>query len=88
MARKKKTRAQRRLIDYQRVSIENQRLILQRDAFEAAGVLSDDIYEDKLSRHLSTVLDSIAQYVGYVRNFLPSDTHRSVHFRRTSPVAT
>ena len=47
MARKKKTG--QRLIGYQRVSTDDQRLTLQRDALEDAGVYADDIYEDKLS---------------------------------------
>lgn len=38
-----------RLIGYQRVSTDDQRLILQRDALEGAGVHPDDIYEDKQS---------------------------------------
>ncbi|MCP4937114.1 MAG: recombinase family protein, partial [bacterium] len=48
MARSKK-KPVLRLIGYQRVSTDDQRLIMQRDALEGAGVHPDDIYEDKQS---------------------------------------
>jgi DNA invertase Pin-like site-specific DNA recombinase len=56
--KKKKTTTKKRvaaakskptLIGYQRVSTDDQKLELQKDALHAAGIHSDHIYEDKLS---------------------------------------
>ncbi len=44
-----KRKSRHRLIGYQRVSTDDQRLTLQRDALEGAGVHPVDIYEDKQS---------------------------------------